>query len=227
MFLHRLDAPARPEGEDHAHLVHHRRIARLRRPHRRQALAKPATPSSPPPAPPQPPPRWASIPTCWRWRSTSPTKPRPMPRPRRRSSASARSTCWSTMPASACSARSRKPRRRGRGALSHQRLRPARRDPRGAAAHAPPRSGHILNLSSVGGYRSGTGLRRLLLDQVRGRGPDGGAGRRTGAARHLRHDRRARLFPHRLPRCRSLRSARPASPTMSRRPAPCAPTPPR
>jgi NAD(P)-dependent dehydrogenase (short-subunit alcohol dehydrogenase family) len=62
------------------------------------------------------------------------------------------------------------------------------------------RSGHVINLSSVGGYRSGPGFGVLLLDQVRGRGHFGSAARRARAARRRRHRRGARILPHRVPR---------------------------
>ena len=62
------------------------------------------------------------------------------------------------------------------------------------------RSGHIVNISSVGGLIGFPGIGLLQCHQVRRRGPLRGAGERGRAARHQGHDRRAGALPNRLGR---------------------------
>jgi NAD(P)-dependent dehydrogenase (short-subunit alcohol dehydrogenase family) len=61
-------------------------------------------------------------------------------------------------------------------------------------------SGHIINMSSIGGYAS-SWLGRLLRDEVRGGGRQRSAVHRACAARYPRHRRRARIFPHGFSQC--------------------------
>ena len=95
------------------------------------------------------------------------------------------------------------------------------RHPRRAAAHAPPALGPHPEPVVDRRLRGVGGLRRLLLDQVRGRGAERGARRRAAPARHPRHGGRARLLPHRLPRRHlAVRQPDAASPTTRRPRAP-------
>ena len=62
------------------------------------------------------------------------------------------------------------------------------------------KSGAIVNISSMGGFIGFPGLRLLRGDQVRRRGPVGGAVEGSRAVRDQGHHRRARPVPHRLGR---------------------------
>src|SRR5215472_14047307 len=63
------------------------------------------------------------------------------------------------------------------------------------------KSGHILNLSSVGGFVSWPGWGHLLRDQVHGRRLQRSHARRTQTARHQSHHRRTGTVPYRFPGC--------------------------
>jgi hypothetical protein len=62
------------------------------------------------------------------------------------------------------------------------------------------RSGHIVNISSMGGLIGFPGIGYYNATKFAVEGPFRGAGERGGAARHPRDDRRAGTIPHRLGR---------------------------
>ena len=179
-----------------------------------------ATASPPPPATPR---AWttsssASATCSCRCSSTSPTAPRSSRPSQRRTSASGGSTSWSTTPATASSGWSRscpRPRRatRSRPTCSARCGSPR---PRCRILRAQG-SGHILQVSSIGGISAFPNIGDLPRVEVGAGGLQPVAGPGGRRLRHQGHADRARRLLHRLgrrvgaarrPRCRPTTTLR-------------------